>query len=1187
MGIVGEVFNEKVRKQIYDRENLLADSGNLSHSKEYLQFQNSNSWLRLASAVDLKTPSPELIPVSRREEFQKRVQELTERIGVLPGSDLAQKLVLYGGTQQFVPTGDSGTFIPKEGIDRNPNNQYINQGAYGFGTVNFGYKPMPGIQSAKITYYNNGALAKADIEILCHNPEQLDMLELLYLRPGYSILLEWGHNTYVGSDGGITQFDLNTIVTKPFVNFFKDSTTADGMSKSIVEEREKHAFNYDGFYGIITNFNWTFNPDASFTVTLKAITKGSVIESLKVNTAATKDPQIVTGGDSKDPDDQNLPIARIYKRKEESLLFYKLTQLAEAFRTKTRGGTNLVENFNSGQLDVFQVLTSLILDEIFQNADESSPFETRTGDVLKIRYKVDEEDRTEFGDYQHYIKLGLFFKILETYCLLYTESGKPIFKFDTESTPMFTYPGHFSANPGVCIIPPYMFVNNIGEDPASTEKGVIVLSYTPGPDFYLRGMGATDYSRATNFREPDAFFCGNLMEVYLNFNEIIKQVDAKEDDEGNVGLVDLIQGILTEVSNVLGGVNKFEVKFDEDTNSVSIYDKSAHACGVVLNEKEKITVLKPYGVTTAKGSIVRDLRFQSELTNEFASMIAIGAQANGNQIGINSTAYSQFNMGLIDRIIPAKNTTKEPQVKDTPEERFKKALEVMRPLLEEMYSIEWTSLNSPNVTNYYNLKLSSQSVSTLMSLNTTYAKYIVGFLTDNEKALGSPFFIPFNLRATLTGIAGIKLFQKYDIEQGILPYSYRNKINFLVKNLTHTIANNRWTTELESLTVPVYVETSEKWSPKVDVLATVAAVPAAPVAGSTKTLGPAGYPTLQIWNNSNKPKNQIYIHHTAGGPNVQATLDWWQTTVNKKVATHWIIGPTAGEHIFDDNYWAYHLGMPVEPFNINKIPYKSLDTTSLSVELTGWGPLTKTSQGTYLTYVKSTVPASEAVEPVDANGRPLPNGYRNYKYYQEYTDYQIKALEELLFTWAQNKTSDGLHGGVSQPLPGGPIVYKFSYNDLFPPADITKLSKKALRGEPGIYTHNSVRYDKADVAPTPKMVAMLKRLETRLSAPGGKAEGVYQSAAAQLKEYFDGQTTEVEEVAAKDLILRIAENQQDWNRLVKAYGADKDGYGLKSRVEYEYNGTFVGGGNTELLRILNTEFAKRKIGLSGTYFIIK
>jgi hypothetical protein len=33
-----------------------------------------------------------------------------------------------------------------------------------------------------------------------------------------------------------------------------------------------------------------------------------------------------------------------------------------------------------------------------------------------------------------------------------------------------------------------------------------------------------------------------------------------------------------------------------------------------------------------------------------------------------------------------------------------------------------------------------------------------------------------------------------------------------------------------------------------------------------------------------------------------------------------------------------------------------------------------------------------------------------------------------------------------------------------------------LMGDPGVYTHNSVRPDKTDVSPQPKLIDMLKKL---------------------------------------------------------------------------------------------------------------
>ena len=38
----------------------------------------------------------------------------------------------------------------------------------------------------------------------------------------------------------------------------------------------------------------------------------------------------------------------------------------------------------------------------------------------------------------------------------------------------------------------------------------------------------------------------------------------------------------------------------------------------------------------------------------FSSMITIGAQSNGNQVSGNATSFSNYNSGIVDRIIPTK-----------------------------------------------------------------------------------------------------------------------------------------------------------------------------------------------------------------------------------------------------------------------------------------------------------------------------------------------------------------------------------------------------------------------------------------------------------------------------------------------------------------------------------------------------
>ena len=93
-------------------------------------------------------------------------------------------------------TQNSGLNI---GID--PSNQL--KGAYGWGgTTERGFIPMPGITGASVKYENNGALTKTEIQIKCYSKTQLALVDALYMRPGYTVLLEFGWSAYLKTNNG-------------------------------------------------------------------------------------------------------------------------------------------------------------------------------------------------------------------------------------------------------------------------------------------------------------------------------------------------------------------------------------------------------------------------------------------------------------------------------------------------------------------------------------------------------------------------------------------------------------------------------------------------------------------------------------------------------------------------------------------------------------------------------------------------------------------------------------------------------------------------------------------------------------------------------------------------------------------------------------------------------------------------
>jgi hypothetical protein len=201
-------------------------------------------------------------------------------------------------------------------------------------------------------------------------------------------------------------------------------------------------------------------------------------------------------------------------------------------------------------------------------------------------------------------------------------------------------------------------------------------------------------------------------------------------------------------------------------------------------------------------------------------------------------------------------------------------------------------------------------------------------------------------------------------------------------------------------------------------------------------------------------KKQIVLHHTAGNSSGVGTIKMWDADDRGRIATCVTISGKGqskdtydGEicQAFSSKYWGYHLGLKRDIFKAKGVPYKSLDPHAIGIEICSWGPLDKVN-GKFYNYVDREVPADQVTE--------LATPYKGYKYYHRYTDAQIESVKQLLTYWKN--------------LYGIDITYREE--------DMWTISTRALKGEGGVFTHNSYRKDKSDIHPCPRMIAMLKSL---------------------------------------------------------------------------------------------------------------
>ena len=225
-----------------------------------LFIANKTAWIRLVSSIDIINP-PDI------EYFRRVVGD-----SIKNKEDLAKQFVLFGGTSKYLR---ENSYQQRAGLGKD--------GVYGIlGTdeiQQFGYKPMPGITSVTIdTQGKLGSLRAATISFKCWDKAQLDIIDALYFKLGFTMFLEWGQTFFYpqGSDR-IQSTELYSI------DPFKQNLTKEEIAIQISKNIRQSEGNYDALLGMVTNFNFTYNQDGGYDCTLKLMALGILGDSIKIN----------------------------------------------------------------------------------------------------------------------------------------------------------------------------------------------------------------------------------------------------------------------------------------------------------------------------------------------------------------------------------------------------------------------------------------------------------------------------------------------------------------------------------------------------------------------------------------------------------------------------------------------------------------------------------------------------------------------------------------------------------------------------------------------------------------------------------------------------------------------------------------------------------------------------------------
>ena len=922
MAITGKPFQEYVTRQIDLRQESLGEGfGNLTDAnpsrklKTLNVYNSSTPFMRLSSAVSITKGDESLPGTSVYEQLKNSgIGDGIGGVNTWHHHNLAENFVLQGA-----PNNISGSSSPS-GVNL-PGNKNVAYGwGYGASQINSqeGYVPPPGVTKVDFDYKGDGALAFATISIKAFSSAQFTLIDILYMRPGYTCLLEFGHSMYyknTKSNPDPELVSLDTSNTAPFEYLFRDrkktksntipsnlidpntgspypesipdNVTYQGMSKTIQSEKLKHDGNYEAFFGRISKFSWKFNVDGSYDITVKLMGLGDVISSLKTNipklttnpitfksefslTSDTIKYQQLNTDDSSPPTENNKPL--IISDAQSTQLNFELFSIFASsesltLRAKT---TNNIRLYDVTGLNIKDVPTMASYDLPLKEipiSGKSMSFTTQNG-VVKIVINVEGDYATNHYNPATFIKFGCFLAMLQKVCNVTDGESNTLLQFEMvedisnpsiqltyDDTFLVTYPGNFSSNPNKCLIkysnydPLVVPSHNVPDN--KSVNNVLSRTYDEGASNSLKKLANPSLAM-------------RLSDVYININFIaevmanLRGVDKEADNELDISIIDLLKGILSGVNTSLGGLNNFRIIYSEVTSQIQIISESP-----ILNQKDDIednntkrATINTLGFNTTNklltgGSFVTSMDLNSELTDQMATQISIGAQNNSNTINGNSTTFSSYSKGLIDKLMMKKESTVVPTANETSTTtKYSPRTSSVNLTGEDLISSQETidkinkvmeASNYEDVfQNVYGDRQFSNNdyVNTLEKITSGVAPLISGAYTQNGNS-PPPFFLPFNMSLEMHGLAGMKIFNSFSINGRGLPISYNpSTIQLIIKSLSHTVSLNGWSTKIETLSRPVF-----------DVAPTQAVfIRSTNNPSPTFTSGKGGYPTDEEWS---------------------------------------------------------------------------------------------------------------------------------------------------------------------------------------------------------------------------------------------------------------------------------------------------------------------------------------------------
>jgi len=835
MSIFKSTFNPEVINQIKKRQKAIGESTRTSQTIQY--YNARNAWIRMTSGVDVNNDN----------------------------GALAQNGVLLGGNTKF------GSSL-KSGIG-NTNDSAYSTKSPGGGDHRLGIRPMPGITSLEVKSKSAyGSLREAIVSFQCWDIRQLEELEKLYMRPGYTVMVEWGWIPYL---------DNNKALQNNAAGRFNNRVIVGGVSKETIWKEifdESEDGNYDAVYGFVRNYSWSARPDGGYDCTTTIITMGEVAESLKINYSAfDSNVKVYQNGLFNVPPPSGGGTRSIFSQLFGSL-FNAGPSVAKPDTVRDAYSENIVAGI-CAELYYWAVLDTA--------TPPPSPYSLLNRyDLAKYDIAANNKQGPTItnGNTQVYIKLGDFLKLLNDFVILQDENDSIVAVSAYESNhngsssnPLLCLADRrqISTNPFVCLIR-----NNAYLDPDNALKvtGLDIRALDPSQKGYYAALKESYIDVKT---PPDENKCefGIIANIYVNVDYIYGlvttgELESKDKNEKNdINLYDFLKAMMDGINTTIGNVANFDIHIDPIDSVARIIDvhyvenkKKADAYTEVQKNKIQIGNTK---------SIVRNYRLESMIFPEQSTLIAIGAQAEGGALATNTNTLIDYNKGLTDRIVTKRIAPLNYDVNGKGVTNFNIRLAevqnnyaVLAELFIELVP-DWWDFGVGD----YDIEQAAKYANALKDIISFFSTY-----TKNDNS--NRAILPTKLSLEMDGIGGMIIGNMFSVNEDAIPEGYKGgttgvKTGYIITGLAHSLRNNDWTTTVDAQFVVLdNPQTNRVEWKDIDTVAAVnvdlASVgtgilpPAPPPPAVASLLGfglPLGSPTYfnsLLYRNTSKTVSQVY-----------------------------------------------------------------------------------------------------------------------------------------------------------------------------------------------------------------------------------------------------------------------------------------------------------------------------------------